>query len=79
MYFFFNRWRLKNLPAVFAGKELVDWLLLVGLAHDRTEAVKYGRQLLQGGVIHHIENLHHFHDQPLFYSFNCCENTSSSQ
>ncbi|XP_053656255.1 lysosomal cholesterol signaling protein isoform X2 [Cherax quadricarinatus] len=64
-----RRWRLKNLAAVFGGKELVDWLLMVGLAHDRTDAVKYGRQLLQGGIIRHIDNLHHFHDQPLFYTF----------
>ncbi|XP_066945138.1 lysosomal cholesterol signaling protein isoform X2 [Macrobrachium rosenbergii] len=64
-----RRWRLKNLPAVFAGKELVDWLLMVGLARDRTDAVKYGRQLLQGCIIRHIDNLHHFHDQPLFYTF----------
>nr|XP_045596730.1 integral membrane protein GPR155-like isoform X2 [Procambarus clarkii] len=64
-----RRWRLKNLAAVFGGKELVDWLLMVGLAHDRTDAVKYGRQLLQGGIIRHIDNLHHFHDQALFYTF----------
>lgn len=54
---------------MFGGKELVDWLLMVGLAHDRTDAVKYGRQLLQGGIIRHIDNLHHFHDQALFYTF----------
>ncbi|XP_042861951.1 integral membrane protein GPR155-like [Penaeus japonicus] len=68
-----RRWRLKNLPAVFGGKELVDWLLMVGLARDRTDAIKYGRQLLQGRVIRHIDNLHHFHDQPLFYTFNTGE------
>lgn len=68
-----RRWRLRNLPAVFGGSELVDWLLLVGLARDRTDAVKYGRQLLQGHIIYHIENQHHFHDQPLFYSFRFIE------
>ncbi|KAK7068809.1 hypothetical protein SK128_020429, partial [Halocaridina rubra] len=70
-----RRWRLKNLPAVFAGKELVDWLLMVGLARDRTDAIKYGRQLLQGRIIRHIDNLHHFHDQPLFYTFKVNESS----
>ncbi|XP_076059011.1 integral membrane protein GPR155 homolog anchor isoform X2 [Oratosquilla oratoria] len=64
-----RRWRLKQLPAVFGGHELVDWLLMVGLARDRTDAVKYGRRLLQGQVIRHVEDYHHFHDQPLFYTF----------
>nr|XP_027225362.1 integral membrane protein GPR155-like isoform X1 [Penaeus vannamei] len=72
-----RRWRLKNLPAVFGGKELVDWLLMVGLARDRTDAIKYGRQLLQGRVIRHIDNLHHFHDQPLFYTFNIGDGNNS--
>lgn len=60
---------MKAVPSSFAGHELVDWLLMVGLAHDRTDAVKYGRRLLDGRVIRHAENLHHFHDQPLFYTF----------
>ncbi|KAK3853959.1 hypothetical protein Pcinc_018287 [Petrolisthes cinctipes] len=68
-----RRWRLKNLSGVFGGKELVEWLLVVGLARDRTEAVKYGRRLLQGGVIRHTQGLHHFHDQPLFYTFRSLE------
>ncbi|KAB7500316.1 Integral membrane protein [Armadillidium nasatum] len=69
-----KRCRLKQLPNVFAGSELVDWLMLVGLAHDRTDAVKYGRHLLQGRVIRHVENMHHFHDQPLYYTFRHDEN-----
>ena len=61
---------MKDLPAVFGGHELVEWLMLVGLAHDRNSAVEYGKKLLQGRIIQHIDNLHHFHDQPLFYRFN---------
>ncbi|XP_050702655.1 LOW QUALITY PROTEIN: integral membrane protein GPR155-like [Eriocheir sinensis] len=64
-----RRWRLQNLSGVFIGKELVDWLILVGLSSDRTDAVKYGRRLLQGGVIAHLHLQHHFHDQAIFYSF----------
>lgn len=54
---------------VFCGNELVDWLLMVGLARDRIEAIKYGKHLLNGRVIRHIKNLHPFHDQPFFYTF----------
>ncbi|XP_018027318.1 integral membrane protein GPR155 [Hyalella azteca] len=64
-----RQWRLQKLKSVFAGQELVDWLLMVGLSNDRTHAVRYGRALLTGRVIHHINDAHHFHDQPLFYSF----------
>ncbi|RXG72841.1 Integral membrane protein [Armadillidium vulgare] len=74
-----KRCRLKQLPNVFAGSELVDWLMLVGLAHDRTDAVKYGRHLLQGRVIRHVENMHHFHDQPLYYTFRHEENLDTMQ
>ncbi|KAF2359702.1 Membrane transport protein [Trinorchestia longiramus] len=35
-----RRWRLQKLQGVFAGQELVDWLLMVGLANDRTHAVR---------------------------------------
>lgn len=64
-----NRWRLKTYRSVFIGKELVDWLIRVGLAHDRSEALRYGRHLLDGRLIRHIRNEHHFHDRPFFYTF----------
>ena len=60
---------METYSQVFCGHELVDWLMLVGLARDRSEAVKYGRHLLNGRVICHIKNLHHFHDQAFFYKF----------
>ncbi|XP_048455387.1 integral membrane protein GPR155 isoform X3 [Rhincodon typus] len=52
---------------VFQGCDLVDWLIQVGLAHDRSEAVKYGDRLLEGGVIQHIANEHSFQDESLYY------------
>ncbi|CAL8138044.1 unnamed protein product [Orchesella dallaii] len=64
-----RRWRMESYSQVFCGNEMVDWLLLVGLAKDRAEAIKYGRHLLTGRVIRHIKNLHHFHDQSFFYTF----------
>jgi len=62
-----RRWRMKRYRSVFCGNELVDWLILVGLAHDRGEAIKYGRHLLVGRIIRHTESEHHFFDLPYFY------------
>ncbi|XP_060683299.1 lysosomal cholesterol signaling protein isoform X1 [Hemiscyllium ocellatum] len=52
---------------IFRGCDLVDWLIQVGLAHDRGEAVKYGDQLLEGGAIRHITNEYSFQDESLYY------------
>ena len=61
-----GRFRLKLFRQVFTGQELVDWLLRRGLAADRTEAVKYGRRLVEGRVVRHLRQQHHFHDRGLF-------------
>jgi hypothetical protein len=63
------RCRLVTHKAVFRGAELVDWLLEVGLAHDRTEAVTYGRQLVKGRVIRHVDNHLDFYDDCFIYTF----------
>lgn len=63
------RWQLKEYRDVFCGNEMVDWLLLMGLARDRSQAEKYGQGLLEGEVIHHVDGRKDFHDQPYFYSF----------
>jgi hypothetical protein len=64
-----RRWRLECFKRVFLGSELVDWLMLVGLSKDRAEAIRYGRNLLLGRVIRHVNNEHHFFDMPYFYTF----------
>lgn len=53
----------------FLGCEFVDWLLQVGLAQDRGEAVLYGTQLQQGGVLQHIKDEFSFQDSPLYFYF----------
>ena len=63
------RWHLKEYRNVFCGSEMVDWLLLMGLASDRSQAEKYGQRLLDGGVITHVEGRRDFHDHKYFYSF----------
>lgn len=51
------------------GSELVDWLLGVGLAADRSLAVNLGSKLLQGRVIEHVDQEQYFHDTAYLYRF----------
>lgn len=53
----------------FLGKDLVDWLLAVGLCHDRTRAERYGRDLLDGGIIRHVGSGRHLEDGGRAYVF----------
>ncbi|KAK7939293.1 hypothetical protein WMY93_002619 [Mugilogobius chulae] len=64
-----RRCRRTTMVACFVGSELVDWLLQVGLALDRGEAVLYGTRLQQGGVLQHVNHLHGFQDSHLYYRF----------
>nr|XP_006116554.1 integral membrane protein GPR155 isoform X2 [Pelodiscus sinensis] len=59
----------KTSTGVFLGCELVNWLIQVGLASDRGEAVRYGDRLEKGGVIQHITNEFEFQDEYLYYRF----------
>lgn len=63
------RERLRLYRDVFLGTHLVDWLIEVGLAADRPDAVCYGQRLLQGRVLEHIMRKHNFQDLPYFYHF----------
>jgi Domain found in Dishevelled, Egl-10, and Pleckstrin (DEP) len=64
-----RKWHLKHYTNVFCGNELVDWLLLMGLSSDRSQAERYGQHLLKGDVICHVDGRKGFHDQPYFYAF----------
>ncbi|KAG1692026.1 Integral membrane protein GPR155 [Nymphon striatum] len=64
-----TRWRLRLFKSVFWGKDLVSWLVKVGLAKDRVEAINYGRALLNGRIIKHFEEKFHFQDALYFYVF----------
>ncbi|XP_027721622.1 integral membrane protein GPR155 [Vombatus ursinus] len=59
----------KTSTGTFCGCDLVNWLIEVGLASDRGEAVLYGDRLVQGGVVQHITNEYEFRDECLFYRF----------
>lgn len=64
-----TRWRMRTYRNVFRGSCLVRWLLNCGLAKDEAEAVQYGRHLLEGRLIAHVNNAHHFTDSSLLYTF----------
>lgn len=64
-----KRWRIKFYKKVFYGTQFVDYLVEVGLASDRFEAVKYGKRLVEGRVMRHINKCHHFADKKLLYTF----------
>jgi len=65
-----KRYRLRKYRNVFVGSKFVDWLIEVGLAKDRADAVNLGRKLLLGRVIEHAQKEHYFHDLPYLYKFN---------
>ncbi|KAJ8917326.1 hypothetical protein NQ315_002348 [Exocentrus adspersus] len=64
-----KRWRIKVYKNVFTGHAFVDWLVEVGLARDRVEAVNYARHLIEGKVLKHINGVYHFYDRNLLYTF----------
>ncbi|KAK5638084.1 hypothetical protein RI129_012379 [Pyrocoelia pectoralis] len=64
-----KRWRIKIYKNVFSGRKFADWLIEVGLARDRTEAVNYAQHLIEGRVLKHINGVYHFHDRNLLYNF----------
>lgn len=57
------------MTGVFFGSDLVTWLVEVGLASDRGEAVVYGDRLVKGGVVQHIADGFEFRDEQLYYRF----------
>lgn len=64
-----RRWRIRVYRNCFHGRQFVDWLIEVGLANDRVEAVKYGKRLVDGRVLRHITSRQHFTDQTYLYTF----------
>lgn len=64
-----KRWRIKVYHKVFYGTDFVNWLIEVGLAKDRLEAIHYAKHLIDGRVMRHINNVYHFEDRNLLYTF----------
>lgn len=53
----------------FYGTTLVNWLIRVGLAHDRREAVSYANHLIDGQILRNVNNILYFHDKEVIYYF----------
>lgn len=64
-----KRWRIKVYKKCFYGNVFVDWLMEIGLAKDRVEAAQYAKHLVDGRVLRHINNVYHFYDKNLLYTF----------
>ncbi|XP_028038980.1 integral membrane protein GPR155 isoform X1 [Bombyx mandarina] len=64
-----TRWRMRTYRGVFRGSCLVKWLIDCGLAKDEYEAVTYGRHLVDGRLIAHVSDAHHFTNSPMLYAF----------
>ncbi|XP_076119907.1 lysosomal cholesterol signaling protein [Alosa pseudoharengus] len=59
----------RRVVSAFLGSALVEWLMRVGLAQDRGEALIYGSRLHEGGVLEHITHNYSFQDDDLHYRF----------
>ena len=59
-----GRWR-----GVVQGRHLVTWLVDRGLTHSRQDGESFGRHLLRGRVIRHVEDHLDFYDDRFLYTF----------
>lgn len=54
----------------FYGTTFVNWLITVGLATDRRDAINYANHLIDGNILHHINDVKNFYDRDIIYCFN---------
>jgi len=60
-------WGGRRYLHVMKGSSMVDWMVSMGYASSRAEAVNFGQTLLEGGTIYHVTLEHNFHDKVYFY------------
>lgn len=53
----------------FYGTTFVNWLITVGLANDRRSAINFANFLIDGGILHHINDVKNFYDRDIIYCF----------
>lgn len=53
----------------FYGTTFVNWLITVGLANDRRAAINFANYLVDGGILHHINDIKNFYDRDIIYCF----------
>ena len=52
-----RKYRLRNYPCCFVGKEVVEWLLKNHEAQSASNAIACMKVLQSNGIFHHGENL----------------------
>ena len=63
-----RRWHFRLYLSCFIGSELTTWLLKHFKDVDsRVEAVKLGNELMEAGLIQHVDKRHNFRDGNYFY------------
>lgn len=60
---------MRQQRGVVTGQELVDWLQERGLVMSRQDGEVFGRHLLRGRVIRHVDNHLDFYDDKFVYTF----------
>ncbi|CAK8697984.1 lysosomal cholesterol signaling protein-like isoform X2 [Clavelina lepadiformis] len=60
---------IRNYSNVLRGSDLCSWLVDVGLASDRNEAVIYGQDLMMGRLLKHVSDKQFFYDSQYLYEF----------
>ena len=60
---------MRQQRGVVSGQELVDWLQERGLVMSRQDGEVFGRHLLRGRVIRHVDNHLDFYDDKFVYTF----------
>lgn len=54
----------------FYGTTFVNYLIAVGLSTDRRNAIAFANCLIDGNVLHHINDVKNFYDRDIIYCFN---------
>lgn len=60
---------LLSYKAVFRGKDLIDWIIEADLVSTRQDGVDFGRNLIKGRILRHIDNYLDFYDDNFLYTF----------
>jgi len=60
---------MRQYRGVVSGQNLISWLLERGLVLSRQDGESFGRHLLRGRVIRHVDNHLDFYDDKYLYTF----------
>merc|ERR1712154_483876 len=64
-----RRYRLKTYRQCFIGRVMMAKIMLLRLAENEEDALKFGNDLMRGRIIRHVSNEHNFKNGHFFYEF----------